>query len=333
MVYREYSEYLRGQDVPADAIEKQMAIVEDFVGFLTEPGLKEIPASAGKDDVERFARKLIAESRNSLENFSHLSDFFHWLGHRKLHVAFLEVMDCYNALEVLAEKIEKEHGQDVRNRIFSEPLPPLGADETERGVYTRMIVERLTSHLTPEQAAAAWFKVQHGLSDEVWRESKKADQDHYQKYRSIDQLLDNKRQERDAILTRLRDTDELWHTVQITDEVLEYVKSDPEMEVGRREGDKIYISKIPYNAVRYLHETDPRMKRYYACHCPLLREAIMKDMPVSPEVCNCSMGFSSHYLAGLGLELKGEVLESAVKGDSRCRFVFYIPNPDNSLGD
>jgi hypothetical protein len=103
------------------------------------------------------------------------------------------------------------------------------------------------------------------------------------------------------------------------------------MEVGRREGDKIYITKVPYNAIGYLHATDARMKRYYACHCPLLREAILQDQPISPVVCNCSLGHASHYLAGLDLGvIKGEVLESAVKGDTRCRFVFYLPNHDHS---
>jgi hypothetical protein len=127
------------------------------------------------------------------------------------------------------------------------------------------------------------------------------------------------------MLTKLRDDKELWYTVEIDDEVLEFVRSDPEMEGGRRDGDKIYITKIPYNATRYLHETDPKLKRYFACHCPLLREAILNDQPVSPEACNCSLGHASHYLAGLGLELKGEVIESAVRGDTRCRFVFSLP--------
>jgi hypothetical protein len=68
------------------------------------------------------------------------------------------------------------------------------------------------------------------------------------------------------------------------------------------------------------------MKRYYACHCPLVREAILQDQPVSSEVCDCSLGHASHYLAGLDQELRGEVLESAVKGDTRCRFVFYLPD-------
>lgn len=111
---------------------------------------------------------------------------------------------------------------------------------------------------------------------------------------------------------------------EITDEVLEFVKSDPDMEGEQREGNKIYITKIPSNAIRYLYETDARMKRYYAYHCSLVRQAIINDQPLSPDICNCSLGHASHYLAGLDQELKGEVLESVIKGDLRCRFVFYL---------
>jgi hypothetical protein len=116
----------------------------------------------------------------------------------------------------------------------------------------------------------------------------------------------------------------------IDDETLEFIKRDPEMEGGRREGNKIYITKVPYHPLRYLHETDNKLKRYYTCHCPLVREAILEDQWVSPEVCNCSLDHASHYLAGLGIELKGEVLESAIKGDTRCRFVFYLPDKDEA---
>ena len=328
-----YREYLQGQDVSADAIEKQMAIIGDFVESLTDLGLKETAASAGKDEVDRFARKLIAEGRNTLEYFSLLRDYANWLGHRKLYVALVEVMDCHNALEVLADEIEKRHGREVRDRIFSETLPPLGADEKERCAYTRTIMKQMAQQITPEETRDAWFQVQHGIPADVWRKSDRADKEKYRQCGNIDEFLDLKRRERDTLLTRLRDEDKLWYTVVINDEVLEFVKSDPEMEVGRREGDKIYISKIPYNAIRYLHETDAKMKRYYACHCPLLREAILKDQPVSPDACNCSLGHASHYLAGLDQELKGQVLESAIKGDTRCRFVFYLPNKDNNTGD
>jgi hypothetical protein len=323
----EYRKHLQGQDVSDSAIEKHTAIIEHFVNFLASLGSKE--TTAGKEEVERFARRLIAEGRNTLENFSALCDYTDWLGHRELYVALIEVMDCHNALEVLAEEIEERHGRQVRDQIFGEALPSLGADEKERCAYTRTITERMAQQIAPEEARAAWFQVQHGIPAKVWRKSDAADKEKYRQCGSIDEFLALKRRERDALLTRLRDENRLWYTIEINDKVLQFIKSDPEMEGGRREGDKVYITKVPYNAVRYLHETDPKMKRYYACHCPLVREAILRDQPVSPDVCYCSLGHASHYLAGLGLELKGEVLESAVKGDIRCRFVFYLPNEDN----
>ena len=50
-----YREHLQGQDVPDAAVERQMAVVGDFVRFLAALGLKETTATAAKEAVERFA--------------------------------------------------------------------------------------------------------------------------------------------------------------------------------------------------------------------------------------------------------------------------------------
>lgn len=161
MKIEKYREHLQRQDILGDAIEKQMAVIGDFVKFLTDLGLKETTATVGKEEVERFARKLIAEGRNTLENFSFLCDYANWL--RKLYVTLIELMDCYNALEVLADVIEERHGREMRDRIFSEAFPPLGADEKERYTYTRKIMEKMAQQITPEETRDAWFQVQHGI--------------------------------------------------------------------------------------------------------------------------------------------------------------------------
>ncbi len=324
----DYREYLQRQAIPGDAIERRISIVEDFEKFLTHPKVKETIATAGKEVMEKFAQILIAEERNTMENFSALCDYADWNGQRKIYVALIELMDCHNAMAVLADEIEERHGREMRDQIFHEGLPPLGANEKERWAYTRMITERMAPMITPEERRAAWFQVQHGIPAEAWRESEAADMEKFRHCGSIDEFLTLKRRERDAMLIRMRDEDKLWYTVKINDEVLEFIRNDPEMEVGRREGNKIYISKVPYNAVRYLHASDEKLKRYYACHCPLVREAILQEQPISPEVCDCSLGHASHYLAGLGQELNGEALESAVKGDTRCRFVFHLPEEE-----
>ena len=194
-----YREYLQGRDIPADAIEKQISIIGDFVTFLTDLGLKE--TTAGKEEVERFARRLIADGRNTLENLSSLCDYADWLGHRTLYVALIEVMDCHNALEVLADEIEERHGREVRDRIFREALPPLGADEKERCAYTRTIMGRMAQQITPEETRDAWFQVQHGIPADVWRKRDMTNKEKYRQCGNIDEFLDLKRRERDAMLT------------------------------------------------------------------------------------------------------------------------------------
>jgi hypothetical protein len=317
-----YERHLRGQGISEEGVEKRLKVVGDLGRFLECMGGRDIQ-SAGKVEAEEFARRLIKEGRNTLENFSALSEYAGWAGDRPLHVAWIELMDCHNALAVLMREIETRHGREVRGKIFTGPLPPLGADEKERSEYTREITGRMVRTITAEQARQAWFQVQHGIPAEDWRSNDAADREKFLQIGEIDGFLALKRRERDALLTRLRDEDKLWFTVKITDAVLEFVKSDPEMEGGRREGDKIFITKIPYNAVRYLQETDPILKRYYACHCPLVRQAILDDRPISADVCYCSLGHASHYVAGIGRGFKGEVIESVLRGDLRCRFVFH----------
>jgi hypothetical protein len=77
-----YREHLQEQNVPDGAIEKRMAIVEDFARFLMALGSEDAIANAGKEDVERFAQPLVAEGRNTLENLTSLRDYAHWLGYR-----------------------------------------------------------------------------------------------------------------------------------------------------------------------------------------------------------------------------------------------------------
>jgi hypothetical protein len=312
-----YAQHLSGLGIPEEGVKNQSALIRDFESM----GGMNLRA-AGKTEAEKFARRLIAEGRNTIENFSALGDYAGWAGLRALHVAWIELMDCHNALEALAAEIERRHGKDMREKIFAEPLPPLGADETKRSAYTLEVAGRMGRRMTVDQARQAWFQVQHGIPAEAWRKNDAVGAALFGKYGDIDRFLEAKRAQRDALLTHLRDEDKLWYTVKISDAVLAFVKSDPEMEVGRREGENIYISKIPYNAERYLAESDPRIKRYYACHCPLVRQALLDGRPVAPEVCHCSLGHASHYLAGIGGSYRGEVLESAVRGDLRCRFVF-----------
>ena len=84
--------------------------------------------------------------------------------------------------------------------------------------------------------------------------------------------------------------------------------------------------RIPYDPARYLAETDETMRRYYACHCPFVREAILRgEIDISANWCYCSGGFVKYpYEVILGRELRVDLLQSVLKGDSICRFAIHL---------
>ena len=130
------------------------------------------------------------------------------------------------------------------------------------------------------------------------------------------------------MLRQLHADQKLWYTQEVTDDALAYFEENPHMQWGEHNGRKgIIITKVPYMTDRMLHAKSETMKRYYVCHCPLVREVIRRGEKLGDDVCYCSLGHASHFLSGMGLDgLEGEVLESAVKGDMSCRFIFYLPD-------
>jgi hypothetical protein len=129
-------------------------------------------------------------------------------------------------------------------------------------------------------------------------------------------------------LQKCQQNGELFFSQEITDEVVQYVREHPETECGVREGNVLYITKIPYDAKHYLTEPDPTLKRYYACHCPWAREAIKSgNIHLNAVFCNCSGGFSKKpWEVIFDQVLEVEVLESALNGDFSCRFAVQLPD-------
>ena len=110
-------------------------------------------------------------------------------------------------------------------------------------------------------------------------------------------------------LERRRDTGDLFFNQKIDDAVIAYMKANP---YAVRKGSKIIVTKIPFLARKYLAETDVKMKRYYACHCPWARESILNETcTVSPSFCRCSLGLEKKdFETALGRELDGRIVST-----------------------
>jgi hypothetical protein len=128
-------------------------------------------------------------------------------------------------------------------------------------------------------------------------------------------------------LEKHRDEGTPFFNQEITDAVIDFVKSRPDILTGVRKGNKIYHTKIPYMTKEYLAETDEMMKRYYCCHCQWARESIKAgDIEISPTFCYCSAGFTKQpWEVALDQPLEVEIVKSVLKGDLECSFLVHLP--------
>ena len=227
-------------------------------------------------------------------------------------------------MNVLHKRLGEHVGEEKRDEILpKDSLPPLGMPDTEKMKVTREVVKRMEKILDPSDCKKILADVAHGLP----RNFRKGERKKFLKAGSIDEYLKQKREAAIADLEKHRDDGSLFYNQYISDEVVEFVKSRPDVLSGERKGNTIYHTKIPYMVQEFLEETDEKMKRYYACHCAWARESIMDDeVDVSADFCHCSGGFTKQpWEAALDQPLEYELVKSVLQGDDECSFVIQLP--------
>jgi hypothetical protein len=130
-----------------------------------------------------------------------------------------------------------------------------------------------------------------------------------------------------AVLQHHANTGTVWFEQRVTQAVVDYVAANPERLSAVRHGDRLLMTKIPYNPDAYLKSDDPIERRYLACHCPLAREAIRMNTVVDSRWCYCSAGFEKFpFEVIFDQPLNVKVLESVLGGAERCRFEVRLPD-------
>jgi hypothetical protein len=322
MKEREYVEFLRGRKQPEEAIEAAVGYVKEFEAYLAEAGVG--LDSFAVADLKDYASRLIDKKKNSMERLLALARYAYMAGLNEVFIYFTAILGGREVLPSIAERVAALAGEKVRDGIFKDiEAPPLGSPPEEFPPVTSRLIGRLLE-LGPETCQTALAYNHHGVPVE-----------HFDKHREwleeagdLDSFLKKVHQEAIAELERYMNEGRVWYEQEITPGVVELVRGNQEMLSAVRDGEHLYITKIPYSPKDWLPETDPLLKRYYACHCPLARAAIIEGEPRIPlDWCYCSGGFEK-LLFDVVFEqpTQVEVLESVLAGDPRCRFRVRIPN-------
>ncbi len=306
-----------------ETIKLHIKLVKDFEEYLKKRAKKNLE-NASPDDVKDYVASLTKNQAITLDHFRALvrySDFSGRKGNVSVLYGYLEGL---GVPEELFKKLKETVGESKGEEIFEGvQIPPLGTRPEDKPETTKKIMEKLEAHFDCKKLRKLLSSGLEVFPDEWYLPEKKM----FQESASLDDFLRKRHKESVEMLQKHSEEKTMFYAQEIDDEVVEYVRKNQEMMGGVRKGNIIYETKIPYQTKKFLHEKDPKMKRYYACHCSWVREAIKSGSPkISSDFCYCSAGYHKRpFEIIFGQPVRADVLETVLKGDPICRFAIHIP--------
>ena len=321
-----FKDYLISRGFTGEAIDKEIGVVNAMEEILQ----KEVPFwtlnDLDRSSLQVFVDTLIDRGKNTPENLSALLRYSKAINNKTMFNILFEMLDGCEAMENLFNRLADCVGDELRDTIFEGlPLPPLGLSKKEKARYTFRIIRRMEEVFEERFSRELLADSLRDLPDAYFAEAKT---DFYETCQgNMDEYLRLKGQKFLETLYEHQQHGELFFGQEITDDVINFVKSNPEIGGGVREGNLVYETKIPFNTTAYLEEKDPVHKCYHYCHCPWVKESIRQcNLTVPATFCQCSAGFHKKpYEVIYEQKLHAEVLQSVLKGDPVCRFAIYLP--------
>jgi hypothetical protein len=311
--------YLERYKLSEEQTRSSVEIAQDFDSYLNTPGRIQNAETAWA-----FSKQMIADGKNTETNYITLIRYCRFIKNNEMFVALLELVDGGEVGGNFYRLVGESFGKEVQAQVFSgTTVIPLGTPTPEKPAFIHPLIAKLKTLIGEKPCRDFLSAGLRDLPDEYFFPEKEK----YEKSADMDEFLRQRKVGFLAELEKCQQEGRLFFAQEITSEVVEFVRSQPEMGGGVRRGNIIYETKIPFLTKQYLAETDPEMKRYYACHCPWVREAVRnKDVQIDRIFCNCSGGFHKKpFEVIFGQPLTVDVLETVLDGGDRCRFAIHLP--------
>lgn len=303
-----------------EKISEAINSVKQLEIFLTNKALT--LETADEREIDSYIELLVNEKKNSLDTILALARYFYITDRQNIYIHFTKLLGGFGVLENIESRTKEFQGEEMRHKIFDDfNKPPLGTKKEEMPEYTKTLMKKLEDNLDEE----SYCRILAGNNHHVPKEAMESEKKFYEESESLDTYLKERHQRKVAELQEYCDQKKIWYEQVITQEVVDFVKNNQEILSAVREGNTLFVTKIPYEPDKYIKEENPLLKRYHACHCTFARETILKNDDVPYRWCYCSAGFAKFpFEVILGRELEVEVLKSALNGDDICRFAIKI---------
>ena len=309
----------RGYDT--EATEEAMMTLGQLEGELGQKGmtLDDAPLEA----IKAHIRGMVQRGENSIPRLLAMARHYYIMDRHDIYLYFTKLLGGLGVIDSIKARAERYGGAKVAGRVFDHLVErPLGTPPEDMPDFTVDLMESMQCHMKPALYRKVLAGNNHGIPEEAMQEEKA----YYEKADSMEDYLEGRHERKIAELQEHCDQNKVWFEQEITQGVVDYVASNQEILSAVKEGDTLYVTKIPFDTENFVKASDPTMKSYFACHCPFAREAILQGKAIPRDWCYCSAGFAKYpFEVILGRELEVELLASALDGDPICRFAISLP--------
>ena len=304
-------------------IRSHIGLVKEFEGFLKRKSPRRVFNDARDKDFRAFVKHLSKDNRNTFDNLIGLLRYARFSGGRDAELAILNLLNGSHVLPKMCENVKSAVGQRKFDELLGDFKPPaIGTPSKQMPKATSDFLSRLESGIGDAATREILLDSPDAGPPEYYADEKKM----LRSSKDVDEYLRKRCKKLVEELTGHMKNGTLFFNQEIDQDVLDFVRRNPEIAGGVRKGDKIYCTKVPYMAIEYLAEKNRKLKRYYYCHCPLARESILSGKKMSRNLCYCSAGYEkAPFDVAFGERVKIEVLKSVLWGDAICRFAIEIP--------
>lgn len=319
-----FRDYLLENKIDEKEVQEYFVLLKEFQEFLNKESISIDSIPEGK--IIEYTEYLVGkENKKILELLRALISYSNFIENYDHIIEIIDIAEAYNAMDNLYLRIGDEFREEIREEIFSNlDIPPLGIHPDKKPAFTEEIMKRMEAKIGEEKAIKLLAPCLHGRPIEPI----KKDREDFYRLNDIDKFLSLKRTELIERLEKHQKEGTLEYAQYIDKNVVEFVKNNPTISPGKREGNKIITTKIPYQVKRHLSTDDEKMKRYYSCYCSWVRGAMKKgeEKEISSNFCHCSAGFIMQYWEIIfDQPVKVEPVETALSGALLCTFEIDIP--------
>lgn len=269
-------------------------------------------------ELQIYIDYLIKNDKNSIENLLALARYYYAIGNKEIYIYFTRILGGLGVVENIKERTKKYVDKNTIKKIFDElEKLPLGTNPKEVPAYTKEFIRRIKKYVSDEMVK----KILAGNNHQIPVEAMYSEKEFYEKSYSLEDYLKDRHARKVQELQEYCDEGKVWFEQVITQDVVDHVKENQEILSAILKDNKLYVTKIPYETEAFLRADTGVERRYHACHCPFVREAIKLGLEVDSDWCYCSAGFAKFpFEVILGRELSVKVIETPLSGSDICRF-------------